>query len=245
MNKQTVVSFADGAGHYAKGLMRLEQSLKQTNFDGHFKGINDYGHIGSPLHKNAPGSVPYAFKAYSIKKAMNEGARYILWCDSVVYATKSIQPVFNHIAEHGYLFFDNIGYSIGDYTSDACLAHWDMDRAQAFAHPMIMACVMGFDTQHIDAQRFLNGYLQAADDGISYRNNTPDVDKYSDWDNTHLQVSNDMRVKGHRHDQSVASILCAQLGLTITNAQQTFFAYETHKGILPVADTVCLWSGGL
>ena len=54
-----------------------------------------------------------------------------------------------------------------------------------------------------------------------------------------------MRVKGHRHDQSVASIIIKQMNLKITNAQETFFAYTSHKGIVKIADTVCLWSEGI
>ena len=234
-----VVSFADGVGHYAKAMMRLELSLRQVGFGGEterFKGVNDYAHIGSPFHKGAPTAVPYAFKALSIKKAMEDGARYILWCDSVVYATKSIAPVWKHIEEHGYLLFDNIGFSIGDYTSDACLAHWGMTREEAFESKMLMACVMGFDTEHQDTKVFLQRYIHAATDGVSYP---------GDWHNNNLQVSNDMRVKGHRHDQSVASIIAKQMRLNITNAQQTYFAYAQHKGIVPIADGVCLWSEGI
>ncbi len=236
MSLKAVVSFADGAGHYAKGLMRLEQSLISVKFDGTFKGINDYGHIGSPHHKGSPGAIPYAFKALSIKKAMEEGHRYILWCESVVYATKSMDPIFEHIAQHGYLFFDNIGFSIGDYTSDACLAKFGMSREEAFNAPMIMACVMGFDTWHGFTNEFLKQYIKAAEDGVSYP---------GDWSNENLQVSNDMRVKGHRHDQSVASILINQLGMKITRAQDTFFAYASHKGIVPISPTVGLWSEGI
>ena len=217
-DKKTVVSFADGAGNYAKGLMRLEKSLIQVGFGGTFKGINDYAHIGSPMHKNAPGAVPYAFKAYSIKKAIEEGARYILWCDSVIYATKSINPVFEHIKKHGYVLFDNIGFSIGDYTSDKCLEVFNMSREKAFKTPMIMACVMGFDIQNPTAKAFLDLYIDAAADGASYHHNTLDTIAHGDWSNEYLQVSNDMRVKGHRHDQSVASILAEQLGMELTLA---------------------------
>jgi hypothetical protein len=235
---KTVVSFADGVGHYAKALMRLELSLKQVGFDGYFKGINDYGHINSPLHKGTPedNPVPYAFKAYSIAKAIEEGARYVLWCDSVVYATKSIEPIFDHIKEHGYLLFDNIGFSIGDYTSDACLQHFGMSRQEAFESKMLMACVMGFDTWDAKAKAFLDRYIEAASDGITYPGS---------WTNENLQVSNDMRVKGHRHDQSVASILAKQMNMQITHAQSTYFAYAEHKGKVPVADSVCMWSEGI
>lgn len=237
--KKYVVSFADGVGHYAKALMRLELSLKQVGFGGEneiFKGINDYAHIGSPPHKGATNAVPYAFKAYSIKKAIEEGADLILWCDSVVYATKSIKPIFDHIEKKGHLFFDNIGYSIGDYTSDACLDNFGMSREEAFNSKMVMACCMGFDVQNPVTKRFLVRYIAAASDCISY---------HGDWKNQDLQISNDMRVAGHRHDQSVASILIKQMGLEITRAQDTYFAYSEHKGKVPIADSVCLWSQGI
>ncbi len=239
-DKKIVVSFADGVGHYAKAMMRLELSLKQVGFGGEFElfyGINDYGHIGSPQHKGTSDAVPYAFKAYSIKKAMEvEGVRYILWCDSVLYATKSIEPVFEYIKEHGYLLFDNIGFSIGDYTSDACLDKWGMSREESFNSKMLMCCCMGFDLQNEKAKDFLDKYIAAASDGVSYQ---------GDWFNNDLQVSRDLRCNGHRHDQSVASILAKQLGMTVTNAQQTFMAYNEHKGKIPISETVSLWSGGI
>jgi hypothetical protein len=233
--KKVVVSFADGAGHYAKALMRQELSLKQVGFDGTFKGINDYNHIKSPLHKG-PNSVPYAFKAYSIRQAIAEGADLLLWNDSVVYATKPLDPVFDHIQKHGHLFFDNLGYSIGDYTSDACLNHYGMSRQEAFNSKMIMACVMGFDVTNPRTRKLLDDYIAAAGDGITYP---------GDWTNENLQVSNDMRCKGHRHDQSVMSVLIKQQGFDITHAQSTYFAYAEHKGKVQIADTVGLWSEGI
>ena len=229
-----VVSFADGAGNYLKSMARLKMSLREVKFSGDFNGYDDYKHIGSPFHRGL-NSIPYAFKPYSIKKAI-KGADILLWCDSPVYATKSIEPVFQHIKEHGYVFFDNVGFSIGDYTSDACLAKWGMSREEAFDSKMIMACCMGFDLNNPTAKEFLKRYINAVEDGVSYQ---------GDWFNQNLQVSNDMRVKGHRHDQSVASIIIKQMGLEVLNGQQTFFAYDSHKGILPISDTVCLWSAGL
>lgn len=233
--KKVVVSFADGAGNYAKALMRLEISLKQVGFDGTWKGINDYEHILSPQHKG-PNSVPYAFKPYSMEKAINEGADLLLWTDSAVYATKSIAPIFKHIEDKGYLLFDNVGFSIGDYTSDACLEKWGMSRKEAFESQMLMCCVMGFNLNNPAAIEFLRKYIDAASDGVSYP---------GDWTNENLQVSRDMRVKGHRHDQSTASIIAKQMGLEITNAQSTYFAYSEHKGKLPLSSDICLWSEGI
>lgn len=239
MKKKYVVSFADGVGQYAKSLMRLDLSLKLVGFGGEneiFKGINDYSHIGSPHHKGTHDAVPYAFKAYSIKKAMEEGADLILWCDSVVYATLSLDPIFEHIEKNGYLFFDNKGFKIGDYTSDACLERWGMTRDEAFKSKMIMACVMGFDVHNSKAKEFLDKYITAASDGVSYM---------GDWTNENLQVSRDQRCLGTRHDQSTASVIIKQMGLDITDAQSTFFAYNEHKGKIDISESVGLWSAGM
>ena len=241
--KKTVVSFADNSGNYRRSMQRLKDSFEQVGYDGIFKLYDNYEYIGSPPHKKEENDydtvvVPYAFKAHSIKKAMeeigNEGL--LLWCDSPIYATKSLQPIFKHIEKHGYLFFDNIGYSIGDYTSDACLEKFGMSRQEAFDSKMIMACVMGFDLSNPKALEFLKKYINSASDGVSYQ---------GDWHNKHTQVSKDERVLGHRHDQSVASIIIKQMNLTITRAQSTYFAYTAHKGIVEISDSVGLWSGGM
>lgn len=234
-DRKAVVSFADGAGYYAKAMMRLEQSLRSVKFDGDFIGINDYGHISSPHHKGT-NSVPYAFKANSIRKVMTLNHDLLLWCDSVVYATKDITPIFDHIKREGYLLFDNIGYSIGDYTSDACLAQFGMTREEAFNSKMVMACVMGFDLRNSTSKELLQNYISAASDGVSYQ---------GDWVNNDMQVSNDMRVCGHRHDQSVISVLAKKMGLTLTNAQSTYFAYSDHKGKVNISDSVSMWSQGI
>lgn len=233
--KKTVVSFADEAGSYRRAMNRLEDSLIATGFDGEFKGYTSFEEIGSPPHKG-PGSVPYAFKAYAIKKAIEEGAELLLWADSPIYATQSIQPVFDHIEREGYLFLDNVGFNLGQWLSDDCLNLWQLDREDSFNTQIVMACLMGFNLKNPLTLRFLNWYINAASDGISY---------HGDWFNNLGQVSSDSRVLGSRHDQTVASIVIKGLDLKITNAQQTFFAYQEHKSVMSIADSVCLWSSGI
>lgn len=235
MENKVVVSFADEQGNYRKAMARLQQSLIDVDFQGIFLGHTSHEDIGSPPHKGEK-AVPYAFKAWAINDAIGRGADLLLWCDAPVYATKDIEPIFDHIRKHGYLFLDNIGFSIGDYTSDDCLKKFGMSRPQSFKEKMIMGCMMGFDVNNSIAIEFLKQYIDAAQDGVSY---------LGDWNNNDLQVSYDMRCKGHRHDQSVASIIVSQMGLEITNGQSTYFAYTSHKGLVPVADSVCMWSEGL
>lgn len=246
MNNTIILNFANHIGRYRQMQDRLKQSLDKVGYTGHIAFYNHEEHIDlkCPYHKSedlkliADGKVvPYAFKAWAIYNALMIG-RYenIIWMDSAVYASKDITPLIEATEREGYLLFDNIGFSIGDYTSDSCLEKLGMSREESFKKPMLMACLMSFNTKNEQAVGFIKRYMAAAQDGISF---------HGSWHNTNGEVSSDMRVKGHRHDQSAASIIVDQMGMKITNAQNTFFAYESHKGVVPVAPSVCLWSAGM
>lgn len=227
----SVVSFADGTGSYSQKMKRLESSLKDTNFDDAFMGFNSTELLGCKPHRGS-GSIPYQFKPYAIKKA-SEHSDIVLWCDSVVYAKHDVQPIFDYINYAGYLFFDNIGFSLGDFTNDKTLNHFGISREESWSIPMIMACVMGFDFKNEKVKQIFQEYLDLSD--TLYK---------GEWDNSTKSESQDMRVRGHRHDQSVMSALIWKHGLKITNAQSTFFAYEEHRKVMPIAPTVCLFSAG-
>jgi hypothetical protein len=225
--KQCIVSFADGTGSYRKKLQRLEQSMK-GNFSGDLLLFTDYKEIGSPRHDE----IPYAFKPYAIQKAIDLGYDFILWCDSPIYAKQNIQPVFDHIAAAGVMFFDNIGYSLGDYTNDKTLDFFSISRTDSWKIPMIMACCMGFSTENPLVTNVLTIYKDVASKLYP-----------GEWDNEDLTESQDRRVKGHRHDQSVMSALIYRNRFPILKGQSTFFAYESHRQVMPIADSVCLFSG--
>lgn len=230
--RKCVVSFAQG-NKYEWAMLRLKESLP-FNFDGDFLGFTDYKEIGSPTHRE----TPYAFKPYAIQKARDMGYDLVLWCDSVVYAKGAIEPMFMWLANEGYLFFDNIGYNIGDYTNDNTLNAFNVSRDESFKMKMIMACVMGFNFNHAGANMAFD----------SYKNRSGDLFKGEwervDWHPNHPE-SNDRRCRGHRHDQSVMSLVINEMGLNILNAQQTFFAYEEHRKVMPIANTVNLFSEGV
>lgn len=227
-SKKCVVSFADGTGSYQKKMLRLEQSLN-GNFDGDFFGFKSYELIGCEPHS----VIPYKFKPYAIQKAIDLGYEQILWVDSPVYAKQSIEPVFDHIAKHGYLFFDNIGFSLGDYTNDKTIEHFKINRDESWKVKMIMACVMGFDFTKTPVQDIFKQYLSVANELYP-----------GEWDNGDLTESQDRRVKGHRHDQSVMSAILYKEGFEVLKGQDTFFAYEEHRKVMPIADSVCLFSAG-
>lgn len=223
MSKRCVVSFAD-TPFYRSKMDRLGESLKGKT-DADFIAFTDVNQIGCEPHS----VIPYKFKPYAIKKAIEMGYESILWCDSPIIAVKDLSPVFEHIEKHGYLFFDNIGHTLGMWTNDKALNHFGISREKAMKIQMIMACCMGFRmTKHglskntwdqNDYEMFVNSYIALAD--ILYPGSWSD----------------------HRHDQSVASLLIHQNEMTILNGQQTFFMYENHRFAVPInEETICLIS---
>jgi hypothetical protein len=217
--KRCIVSFADGAGDYKRKLKRLEQSLKD-NTDADLLMFTDYKEINCEHHS----VVPYKFKSYAIKKAIELGYSQIIWCDSPIIAIKPIHPLFDHIAQHGYAFFNNIGHSLGMWTNDKCLQYFGITRQEAMNINMIMACCMAFNVDHDITQKFLKDYIGLTD---LY---------HGKWND-------------HRHDQSVASCLIYDLNMKILTGHKTFFCYAAHDGVrletgevIKFSDSVCLLS---
>lgn len=234
--KKAIVTFANNEYRYIKGQQRQEESLKAVGWDGDYFAFTSFAEIGSPDHDE----VPYAFKPYAIQKVKDMGYDVVIWMDSPVYAIKPLRQLVGEITLDflrnvpGIILFDNLGFTIGDFTSDACLAKYQMSREDSFKLPMIMACVMGFDFRSAPALKFFDQYIEGARNG-AYE---------GDWKNGNGQVSTDFRVKGHRHDQSVASIIAAKMGIKPLHPHSTFFAYHGNPGHLPHAETVCLISHG-
>jgi hypothetical protein len=69
-------------------------------------------------------------------------------------------------------------------------------------------------------------------DGASFR---------GDWDNERNQVSSDTRCRGHRHDQSVGSILAYKLGMKQLVGKKTYFDYWSEN----MADSVVMSAQGM
>jgi hypothetical protein len=239
-----IVNFANQNGRYRVAQERLLKSFQSVGleFTPYFftyeKEISPdcpYHKSNDPAHYNTGQVVPYAFKPYAMKRAIDDGCDIVIWADAPVYATKDVNDFIDHIISKGYLFFDNIGYSVGDYTSDKCLEIFKVSREESFNMKMIMACLMGINVHNPVSMEFFNQYFEAAKNGSFI----------GGWTNDYSEVSKDLRCKGHRHDQSAASIIINKLGLDITRGQDTFFAYTAHKGHIDISDSVCIWSQGM
>lgn len=205
--KKCVINFAAG-GWYGNGQKRLVESLKSTGFDGDVLTWSDPAVLGCLPHQQ----VPYGFKPYALKHAADKGYELVLWADASCWAIKNIQPMFDHIEEHGHLFFYN--NMIGVFTSDRCLANFGVSREEADKMEMLMGICMGFNMTNPKCQELLKDWVAAANDGSSFQ---------GAWTNNNQEVSTSPTCKGHRHDQSVASILACRLKMDYVVAHHTYF----------------------
>jgi len=195
-----VVTFANG--DYTALANRQKMKVNEfSNYD-HFH-FTDFGQIQSKSH----GEYPYAFKPNAIHTVRRMGYNLILWVDSPVYPIKNFDSLIEKVKTEKILLIDNIGWTIGDFTSDICLQHFTMSRDESFTHPMVMACIMGFNLKDDWSRNVFDTYL-----GYAH------TEAYQgDWHNNHSQVSRDSRVRGHRHDQSVISCIAARRGIKLTH----------------------------
>lgn len=206
-----VINFARG-GWYRRGQSRLVDSLTKTGFvwPNEFLGFEDEEVIGAPAHEQCP----YGFKPHAIEWARVSGFDLALWCDASVFAIRDIRPLFDWILTHGHAFFYNT--NCGPFCSDACLNTFGVTREQSFDIPMLAGLCMAFDLRNKRTLEFLSRWLAAARDGVTFQ---------GAHDNQNNAVSTDPRVKGHRHDQSAASLIAHQLCMPLISGPDTFFQY--------------------
>lgn len=210
MKKHCIINFAKGHW-YPRGQARLIQSLKDTSYSGDLYAWNDERNLSVPPHE----MMPYAFKIGAFNHVADLGHRIILWCDAAVFAIKDLTPIFDHIEKHGHLFFQS-GFNCAQWTSDTCLEKAVVTRDQAEKMPMYMACCMGLNLDHPRSMEFLRQLTQQGLDGVSLPGS---------WRNENHEVSQDPRCQGHRHDQSIGSLVAAKLGMEVIVAHHSYFAY--------------------
>jgi hypothetical protein len=120
--------------------------------------------------------------------------------------------------ENGYILFNNnYSQTMGQWSSDEALATNAISREEALLIPEIPCSVLGLDVQDPRAQQFLEQWHQIMSDGVTAKGTK---DKIRDWEdyqsiawNRNNRISSDIRVKGHRHDQTAAGIVAHRLGM--------------------------------
>lgn len=225
---ECLVSFANYESvRYMKNLNRLRAACEIYCPTTPLLSFTDYKEIGSPRHEE----VNYGFKVYATRKALEAGFTKIIWLDSAVYPILPIHGFLDLLNEkEGLLFFDNIGLPLGEWVSDRCLAHYDIDRQFAMNLKQTMGCLFAFDINTPLGVAFWNKFEK---DAIN-----PQITNGA-WTNEALQVSKNALVRGHRHDQSIASCILHQLSYKLVAPNKTVFAYKEWYKRLTISPNVC------
>lgn len=199
--KQCIINVSIGSW-YPRGMDRLKNSLVD-NFEGDFFGWTDLP-PGCPPHSE----VPDAFVAYAFKDVISKGYTSILWLDASCWAVKAVKPIFDHIEKEGHLFYNN-GWNIGQWCKDSALERLYMTREGSFSLPDLTGMFLGVDYTSAKGKMWLDDFIDVAE-------NSPDTLKGPFPSTVPGEVSDDVRVLGHAHEQTVAGALAHHYSMDIT-----------------------------
>lgn len=234
IGNRAVVNLATDRGWYRRGQRRLVSTVTDVGGVGHVIHMQDEAECYAPPHSE----VSYAFKPHAIAvAAAHLGADVILWADASVYAIRDLEPVFDHIEDHGHLFFYNCG--AGQWSSGHALNFFGVTREESFQIPMLMGLCMGLDLRQERPREFLRRWLHS-------------IPMFAgSWTNANGEVSKDPRVTGHRHDQTAASLIAHQLQMDMVIPHQTFLHCPDWSPVEDpthdprIAESVCLLAQGM
>jgi hypothetical protein len=163
---------------------------------------------GDELPPNCPDPKvkPYAFKVHAIAEAIRQGFGTILWVDSSIMPKRDLLPLWDFIEQQGYWFPDNHTHTCGEWTADSALGPLGITREEAFEIPQCATNTFGLSMRSLMAQKFFEEF-QRLEQGTAFIG-----PKY----NHSGEASADPRVRGHRQDQTAASVIIRNLGMKMT-----------------------------
>lgn len=237
MKKRCLLNVANGHA-YPRGQHRLVESLI-ARYDGAVKTWAHQYPKNSPTHDECP----YAFKLHAIEEAAVAGFTTILWVDAAVWAVKPLEDLLLRVEREGHFFFHG-GASLGQRCSDECLlkmgfrpgASLAEAREEAFKVPLIGGTVYGLDLTHARTREFYNLWWKGYRDGCFFGAAINDVakDNMSGLAGRPVgHVSDDPRVQGHCHDESVATIAAHLLGMQSVGIGDVFAPYSPQNAADP------------
>lgn len=202
----------------------------------------------------APGPViidgfdygPYVAKPFALEYARQCGAHLAILIDASFYPIRPIQPLIEHIQRNGYYLCRN-GFQVGEWASDACLEKMHATREEAFGMEEASSYCVGIDLTQgwHPAKEMLAAWLDAARIGAfpGPHTNTGGQGMRHHGPNRGF-VSKDLRVKGHRHDQTALSIIAHRLRMDRLSDRPFLTAYQRgYGGAFPNETTVLVNHG--
>jgi hypothetical protein len=188
-----VVNYADGGySHLQARLSAKCQAIHQECL------LFDSSHGFTSHHV-----IPYAFKVDALRRAFGV-ADTVLWVDAPVYPSglSGLESMFDHIKRKGYLFKDSKCQNSA-WCNDRSLAAFGFTRDEAEGQKHAETCILGLCVSHPTGRLVWEEFSANTD---LFRGG---------WLNVNGEESKDIRCKGHRHDQSIISLIAARHGLDV------------------------------
>lgn len=231
---------------YVNGQTRLHQQMIGEHQRFYTNGLP----FSCPTHQD----VPYAFKAYAMKEAANFG-QTLLWCDcSIVLGARPLNDLWETIEMEGYWFCANYGFTNYEWTAESAYRDmfpelpWGGTAPEVLAQakeqnrkvPHVIATAFGISLVHPVGRAFLKEYFRLAQTGAfrgpTTNSNFPGA-RYS-GNMAMCAPCGPMDVRGHRHDQTAASVIAWRLGMKLDDPPE-WFAYRGGE-----TDRTCLVADG-
>lgn len=190
-----VVNYAEGSW-YPRGQARLASILAS-------QGVPFLAFSGSPPGMPPHRDHPYYFKPWCIQQAWDRGYTDVLWMDASAVPQRPVSLLFEVVASEGLLVIDNPGHTTGRWATDESLRIMGLTREQAFRTPHCAALVCGFSKAHPTGREVYRAWREYGDAGAFA----------GPWTNKDGSCSPDPRVEGHRHDQTVLSVVAHRQGV--------------------------------
>ena len=194
--KTVLVSLATNSYWYPKGMERLQASVRihapevATAF---YMGEDS---VGAPRQDDAS----HAFKKFAIARAMrqNPDAQHFVWIDVSMWLVRDLEPLYRRLLTPGW-FAASSGTDIGTWTMDHCFDEMNVKRDDYAARTMLASGFFALSLGVPECEAVLA-------DLFATSNRAFHGPKWGDPN---------AAVKGHRHDQSVLSILWHKHGLSV------------------------------
>ena len=221
MNR-AIVTVATTA-RYQRGQARLKESAREFGYCSvvAFDQLPD----GCPRH------VPFAFKPWALKAAQEMGAESVLWCDSSIAVVRDLRPLWERIERHGH-WMSNNGFTNYEWTADSAYPHllpelpqleWARKTNRGISH--VVAGCFGLNLRTVNARHFVKKFYEFANCGAFQgpscnANCTLTKHDHRGAPRGFCVPCGPPDVRGHRHDQTAASVLAWKLKWQLTNAPE-------------------------
>jgi hypothetical protein len=180
----------------------------------------------SPTHA----SRPYAFKAYAMKQVAPQ-TDLLFWFDSPILPLRALDPLWERIERDGY-FMATAGNGDNNYQWTADTAYpilfpnlsLEAAREESKKIPQVHAAVIGLNLRSEIGSAFLDRYYRLASETDAF---------CGPW---YDESCGGPGVKGHRHDQTAASLIAYQLGFKLAEFPEPYAYDHATQGTIIVHD---------